>query len=286
MNKLRIDTKGLLCQIGIHSGELRYRILDEPAEKKLSHMHLPIVSSEGRGFIIPNPVMNPYDPQTLNRYAYVKNNPYTYNDPTGEYAQYAIPGIIGFVGGSVAYMMTHDGSGWGHVGKTYAAGAIGAGTAMATVAFLTTPGGQAVAAKGLEGGLSLTGAGLTGVAGNLATQALDGGDTNMVEAAISGVTNIPGYGFGLRPGSFVGTANMITKNNLKLGAQEISGQAMSQTVNYLYEQLFETDNQQQTPANSGQSTANYQYSSPTSNYYNSIFESYCTSCSEEQEPIQ
>jgi RHS repeat-associated protein len=34
-----------------------------------------------------NIVKNPYDPQSLNRYAYVRNNPLRYNDPTGYYAE-------------------------------------------------------------------------------------------------------------------------------------------------------------------------------------------------------
>jgi RHS repeat-associated protein len=38
---------------------------------------------ELRRFISPDPIMDPYNPQNLNRYSYVLNNPYRYTDPTG-----------------------------------------------------------------------------------------------------------------------------------------------------------------------------------------------------------
>ena len=44
-------------------------------------------SSETRSFTQPDPILpNPYDPQQLNRYAYVRNNPIKYVDPSGNVA--------------------------------------------------------------------------------------------------------------------------------------------------------------------------------------------------------
>ena len=48
-------------------------------------------------FIEPDPVIpNPYDPQSLNRYSYVKNNPVKYVDPTGQSC--FVPGALGPAG--------------------------------------------------------------------------------------------------------------------------------------------------------------------------------------------
>jgi RHS repeat-associated protein len=40
-------------------------------------------------FLQPDPVIDPYDPQSLNRYSYVRNNPTSYTDPTGM----CVPGV-------------------------------------------------------------------------------------------------------------------------------------------------------------------------------------------------
>lgn len=56
-------------------------------------------------------IVNVYDPQSLNRYAYVRNNPYKYVDKDGNVAFLApilIGGGIGAVAGLTTYFLTHD----------------------------------------------------------------------------------------------------------------------------------------------------------------------------------
>ncbi|MFH0862130.1 MAG: RHS repeat-associated core domain-containing protein [Candidatus Altiarchaeota archaeon] len=57
-------------------------------------------------------IPNPYDPQSLNRYSYVKNNPEKYIDPTGHFAFLPIVAAmgIGFIAGVASY-------GFNHIGK-------------------------------------------------------------------------------------------------------------------------------------------------------------------------
>ncbi len=63
-------------------------------------------------FIQPDPIINDvYDPQSLNRYSYVRNNPYKYTDPNGEWIETAID--IGFIGYDISQLHTAEGrSNW------------------------------------------------------------------------------------------------------------------------------------------------------------------------------
>ena len=59
-------------------------------------------------FIQPDSVLpNVYDPQQLNRYSYVRNNPVTYNDPSGHYAVLIIGLILAYLGVSAIIPATH-----------------------------------------------------------------------------------------------------------------------------------------------------------------------------------
>ena len=72
-------------------------------------------------FISPDTLVpNPLDPQALNRYAYARNNPVLYTDPTGNF--FWIPVIIGAVAGAVSAGIASD---W-DLGATLLGGAIGA----------------------------------------------------------------------------------------------------------------------------------------------------------------
>ncbi len=72
-------------------------------------------------FISPDTLVpNPLDPQALNRYAYARNNPVLYTDPTGNF--FWIPIIIGAVVGTVSAGIASD---W-DPGATLLGGAIGA----------------------------------------------------------------------------------------------------------------------------------------------------------------
>lgn len=62
-----------------------------------------------------------YNPQNLNRCSFEGNNPVKTTDETG-HCPWCVAASVGFVASSLSYMFTHSGSGWEHVGKTFAAG--------------------------------------------------------------------------------------------------------------------------------------------------------------------
>jgi RHS repeat-associated protein len=80
-------------------------------------------------------IQNTFDPQSLNRYAFERNNPIKNTDPTGHNPLVAL-GVAGLVGGLVGldtYLLTHDRSEYTWKGAgLYAAG--GAASAMISVA--------------------------------------------------------------------------------------------------------------------------------------------------------
>lgn len=167
-------------------------------------------------------IQNVYDPQLLNRYAFERNNPYKYVDEDGHYAQYVLAGTVGFLAGSIGYMLTHSGSGWSHVRNTYAAGAVGAGTAVGGVAFATYA-GTAVASKGAVAALSAAGKFLVGATGEATSEVLEGRELDTTDIIIAGGIDALFPGFKLKPGSKVGTKSLFTKNNLKLAGNYLAG---------------------------------------------------------------
>lgn len=103
------------------------------------------------------------DPQTLNKYTYVNNNPLKYNDPTGEALQ-SIPAVLGvfaaWVGGGAAVgigvqgvsdHLTGQQSGW----EDYAGAAAG-GAIQGAVSALSPGLGLAVVGGGLAGATATT----------------------------------------------------------------------------------------------------------------------------------
>ena len=100
------------------------------------------------------------DPQFLNRYAYVRNNPLAYVDHSGHIAWWVVGGVVGGVVGFGAYAITHrDNFDWREaalwtaggavVGATFGAGAqwvagaLGAKAAVTAGAAATTAGAAA-----------------------------------------------------------------------------------------------------------------------------------------------
>ena len=170
-----------------------------------------------------------YDPQQLNRYAFERNNPYRYTDPEG-HCPACVAASVGFVIGSLTYMMTHSGSGWEHVRDTYLAGTITASSFSATTLFATV-GGRAVAQSGTVGLFTATGTAVIGAGGEAISESLKGEELNPGKIAVAGALNVPSYGLGLKPGTFMGSSNLLSTNNVKLLGQLGIGNVLTTFVN-------------------------------------------------------
>src|SRR3989344_5766698 len=174
-------------------------------------------------------IQNVYDPQSLNRYAFERNNPQKNIDPTG-HCPWCLLAAGGFVVGSFTYMFTHSGSGWSHVGNTFAAGGITAGALAGSYAFATV-GGRVAASSGLVGTLTATGNFLVGAGAEVAGEALEDEDLDPRSIVIAGITNIPQYGLRLRPGTPMGSIH--SNNFLKFIGQQIGGAIANFGANWL-----------------------------------------------------
>jgi len=124
------------------------------------------------------------DPQTLNKYSYVMNNPLRYVDPNG-HCPWCIGAVIGAIGGGAASYVAQK---WSHPDqpvnwKKVGASALGGAVAGATFGLAAAP-GAIVTLTGtatIETGVAVQmGAGaVSGVAGGVVSRAVEsGGDTN------------------------------------------------------------------------------------------------------------
>ncbi len=174
-------------------------------------------------------VQAPYDPQSLNRYSYCRNNPLNYVDPSGHFAWFvaAIIGAIigGAVGGISAGMAGGEiwkgilfGAAFGAVTGVIANG-IGAAltkSALATGASISPWEGAYI--TGLEFGIAGFGTGLaSGYAGG------EGSLSSMMKSAGMG------FGIGLVAGAVVGSTYAA-------GLQDWVHGVDSQKINELYQQ--------------------------------------------------
>ncbi|MCX7682628.1 MAG: putative toxin, partial [Anaerolineae bacterium] len=102
------------------------------------------------------------DPQFLNRYSYVRNNPLAYVDDTGHIAWWVVGGVVGGVVGFGAYALTHrENFSWGEaalwtaggavVGATFGAGAQWVAGALGTQAAATAATAAGAAASSPAG---------------------------------------------------------------------------------------------------------------------------------------
>jgi len=127
-------------------------------------------------------------------------------------------------------MMTHSGSGWEHVRDTYLAGTITASSFSATTLFATV-GGRAVAQSGTVGLFTATGTAVIGAGGEAISESLKGEELNPGKIAVAGALNVPSYGLGLKPGTFMGSSNLLSTNNVKLLGQLGIGNVLTTFVN-------------------------------------------------------
>ncbi|MBI5398001.1 hypothetical protein HZB03_00925, partial [Candidatus Woesearchaeota archaeon] len=158
-------------------------------------------------FLQPDTLLpNVYNPQQLNRYSFELNNPQKNTDPTGHCPICLIAGAA-FVIGSVYYLATHEGSGWSNVAHAYAAGGIAAGAVLGSYAFVTgvgTAAGTAPASSGADAVLTAGGNFLVGAGAEVATEVNENEDFDSTDVLIAGVTNVPTYRMGMKPGTYMG----------------------------------------------------------------------------------
>ena len=128
-------------------------------------------SNDPVGWTSKNPIMS------FNRYLYVNNNPYKYNDPDGEFLNFIIGAGAGALINFSAQVLTKgiDGVDYSQVVVAAAVGATGVGVGevvASSVAQIGLSGGAAVVAN-IAG--NAVGGAVVGVAGALTNAAVDGG---------------------------------------------------------------------------------------------------------------
>jgi RHS repeat-associated protein len=161
-------------------------------------------------------IFNVYNPQNFNKYSFEDNSPYNKEDPTGHCPQ-CFAAVVGFTISSVGYMLTHDGSGWSHVGNTYAHGTIGAASAAASVSFIVT-GGRVAATSGVLGLLSKVGQASIGAGSYALTKTIEDEEVDPTELSIAAALGLISP-ISLKEGSFVSSYG-LTKNTLKISANQ------------------------------------------------------------------
>lgn len=135
-------------------------------------------------------VQDPYDPQTLNRYTYCRNNPIKYVDPTGHFFWGMIIGaIIGsLIGGAVAAITGGD------IGKGFLTGAI-SGAIFGVVGYLG-PDGIGVIADGVPQTASHVIAGAASGAINATITGSKIGINALIGGVSAGAGNLVGHSLG------------------------------------------------------------------------------------------
>ena len=139
-------------------------------------------ASLGRFIQADSIVQSPYDPQTLNRYAYCRNNPVKFVDPSGNSFWGAVLGAIGAIIAIALAPFTAGMSLWACVGMGAMYGAIGG-----AIGGMIGGGIDAAIAGGSIGKGMLTGA-ITGAIGGAISGALAGAG-NYLALAKAGPTN-------------------------------------------------------------------------------------------------
>jgi RHS repeat-associated protein len=121
------DPFGKVTSGGVNS-RFGYTGQEKDPETPLNYYNARYYDSSIRRFAQADDVIQDvYDPQTLNRYSYVRNNPLTYNDPTGHVWQYAaMAGLEAFTFGFAASGFS---SGWQYATDTSFTGRLQSGLA-------------------------------------------------------------------------------------------------------------------------------------------------------------
>ncbi|MBA3945256.1 MAG: hypothetical protein H0X37_11920 [Herpetosiphonaceae bacterium] len=147
--------------------------------------------------------MGPANPQALNRYSYVLNNPLRYTDPTGHFIWWAVGAIIGGVGALGYYLYTH----WGHVNfweaVVYTAGGAAAGAGLTWL---------------VEGGIAV----LSGLLGEAVDQAVERLPVPDIPASVSTVAEFGSKVMQWGTGSDVARARMATLSSEELESNGVT----------------------------------------------------------------
>jgi len=138
-----------------------------------------------RQFIQPDThIKEIYNPQDLNRYAYVRNNPYKYNDPSGE-SPTLISGAIGLgIGASIGVLVSIGSQlystgqvNWADAGKSAVIGGVAGGVAGLTLGL----GNVAIGAAGLTGKAALAAEAGSAITSSVISGQVARGASNLIE---------------------------------------------------------------------------------------------------------
>ena len=148
----------------------------------------------GRFITADSIIQSPYDPQSFNRYAYARNNPVKYIDPTGNFFHIIIGAIFGAIIGSAVSAATG-----GDIGKGAITGAIGGALFGFVGGFDLSGAAQAVAHTWAGATSGVASAAITG--GDIGRSALIGGLSAGIACGIGNI--IPEFS-GNSFGSYLG----------------------------------------------------------------------------------
>jgi RHS repeat-associated protein len=172
------------------SGSERYRFVGLPWEAStgFTQMGLRFYDGDTGRFLSADPVLGQLSwPQTLNRYAYVANNPLRYTDPTGK-AINLLAGLIGAgVGAAIGYgICVYSTGGWTSTqcGIAAGAGAVAGGLAGLTFGASLTLLGPGLGTAAAGGGFAFTG--LSGLAAFTIAGATSGAVFGATEYLVTG----------------------------------------------------------------------------------------------------
>ena len=156
----------------------------------------------------------------MNLYAYVGNDPVNMNDPTGEFAQFAIGALVG----AIAETATQALAGKGFNGKKIlASAAIGGITGGLS---LVTKGAQGAALIGKNAFNSLTNA-AGAVSESIIHDGIEGKAADLGKALTSAATSVPGMGNGATLGKVV--SGKVSDTLAQKGAGETVSDLVSST---------------------------------------------------------
>ncbi|MBI5224542.1 RHS repeat-associated core domain-containing protein [Candidatus Micrarchaeota archaeon] len=175
-------------------------------------------------------IPNPYDPQSLNRYSYVLNNPYKYTDPTGHCAEDACVGEaiiagagIGALFGMGSSILTQlyftgkvDLAQVGH--STIVGGAAGGAGAAAAVYGVIAFGSSALASVGVGASSGIVGGQVASASSNVLngedfTKGLFNPNQMVGDGALGGIAGVIGYKLsGSKSSASVGGGQVTEEN--------------------------------------------------------------------------